>query len=270
MSSRIFINVGLLATIVIVAAILMFTEDKSKQDNTIYVSDIDANTINKIVLTNSADEKLEFEKINSDWKITQPKTISANPDRIKTLLGLLTLPSATKLSINEVKLEDIGLEPAKASLNFDNYKFKFGATDAIEQKRYVLFENHIYLIEDRLYPQLNSGLHFYIDNRLTQGKNIQSIDINGEIYLASENPALIQHWQAARAHNITRYTEKETNGSITVTLGNGNIIEYDIISDENNLRLTREERDIEYHLLSTHRKELLKLEKPDSNADETE
>lgn len=270
MSSRSLINLGLLVTILIVAAILIFTEDKTKQDNTIYVSDINHANIDRIKLINSANKSLHFERLDSAWLITHPLRISANPDRIKTLLGLLTLPSSTNLSADEVKLEDIGLEPAKASLTFNDYEFKFGGTDAIEQKRYVLFNNNVFLIEDRLYPQLNSGSYFFIDNRLAQGKNIQSIKINEKTYLAGENPALIQYWQAARAPNITRYTDKETNGSITLTLEDGNTIMYDIIDDNERLRLTRKERDIEYHLLSTYRKELLKLEEADSNSIETE
>ena len=269
MSPRLLINVGLLLTIIIVALILFFTEDKKQQNNTIYISDIGANTISTIYLRNSADEIIEFSNINNYWKINNPLDISANPDRIKALLGLLSLASATKLPINEVQLEKLELEPARAILKFNEHEFAFGGVDAIDEYRYVLFKNNVYLIEDRLYPQLNSGLHFFIDNRLAPDKNISSIIINEKEYLADKNPALIQSWSNARAMNITRYSGAETNGFITITDKGGTSLDYEIIADDERLRLARKEKGVEYHLLSTDRKELLKLDEKSSDITET-
>ena len=61
-------------------------------------------------------------------------------------------------------------------LTLNNYEFSFGTTNPIDQKRYILFGQEIYLTNDFLFPQLMVSFEFFLETKLLPDNiNITSI-----------------------------------------------------------------------------------------------
>ena len=77
---------------------------------------------------------------------------------------ILEIKFYKKYDINKVNLVQFDLKNPRVLLNLNNNKFYFGVTNPIDQKRYVLFDDNVYMIDDFIYPQLTTSPAFFIDN----------------------------------------------------------------------------------------------------------
>src|SRR5690606_1572391 len=74
------------------------------------------------------------------------------------ILNLLTSYATSHYPAGQLDLEEFGLLPPAAVVRFDLAEFDFGATDPLSGKRYVLHDSVLYLIEDFIYPILNTDI----------------------------------------------------------------------------------------------------------------
>lgn len=112
--------------------------------------------------------RLEFERKESGWQMTQPLNQAADNKRITALLSLLTLPSSHRYELSDIDATQLGLSPAQAAVEINQTRFEFGHTDAAGQKRYLKVGNAVYLIDDLIVPLINGSAATFTSPEATE------------------------------------------------------------------------------------------------------
>lgn len=217
------------------------TYDKTADSDMPQLSTLISNNIHIITISRPDIADIVLEKSASNWQITQPIKAIANTKRVELLLSFLNTPSYAQITIGDGKsLRQFELEPANLVLALDQHRVQFGGVEPISKHRYVLIDNVIHLITDRITPLLRANATSFIENKLIPKTNIitklvlpklnsdnslsaESITIeNNNGHWQSNWPtittdrlsALIQNWQYAYALQVLPLQE---NGPVTTT-----------------------------------------------------
>ena len=164
MNKRSKINVALLALIVLVAALLFLTTGKQVAEQQPSVSAIDRGSINSISVSRKDRKELRFIKDNT-WQMVSPRTAPANPTRINAILSVLQARSYTQFDAAGMDLDRFDLAHPAVTLKLNDHEFRFGGSNPLEGRRYLLFRQTIYMIDDGLYQQLQQPAQFFIQPR---------------------------------------------------------------------------------------------------------
>ena len=262
MRARIFFSLGLLFLVCIVFAVLMLPQE-TQDVETHTVSAIDAQTIKRIEVSRKRSKDLVFEKNNGHWTIVSPLLARANPDRIDSILGIVSSSSHTRINTGEEKLVTFGLEPAQITVNLNQYEFKFGHTDPIDERRYLYFDGLIHLIDDGLFHQLRQMPEFFVSTRLVPNEEtIAAMRIKGRLLEKRGNnwlltPALagvdsdklavlVDNWKQARARRILPYTEGNKAQRIRLSFSSGRETIYELVSQTPAFILGRSDLGLQY------------------------
>jgi len=269
---RLWINVGLLVFIVLLSAIVLMPEDKSEQDLPRLTAIEQNDIVNIDVLRKNLDDFV-FNKQGETWHMRSPLKFLANNARINAMLHILKSESHGQLNPDEVDLARFDLVDPIITLKLNDHVFQFGNTDAIDQRRYVLFDGKIHLVNDSLYAQLTTNAAFFADPKILP----LDIDINAiqfpenKIELIDElwqtqslidiNPdqlkRIVFNWNNTVAISVSKYAAPETELPIIVSSSSGITIRFIIISTEPHLILGRKDIGIQYHLGSDEADKLL-------------
>ena len=284
MDKRTWINIGLLASIFLLS-IYITVSDKQAPKELPHLSDIDAKTISHIEIVRKDLETLSFDKKGADWYMQSPLQFKANPARINAMLRLLNVESHGTLNPTEVDLARFELAEPKLILKLDDHEFQFGNTDAIDQRRYVMFDNKINMINDSLYQQLMTNAAFFADTRLLkEGTEVTAIEFPKNKIEKKDNtwqmqtlmdikPDQLQStalaWQDAVAISASRYEQPETESLVKVTTKDNQTITFVIVKTEPHLILGRKDLGIEYHMGSDDARRMLLHENnsPENNTE---
>lgn len=217
------------------------TYDNSAENEMPPLSTLISNNIHNITISRSDISDIVLEKSASGWQITQPIKAIANNKRVELLLSFLNTPSYGQITIDDGKLlSQFDLAPASLVLTLDQHRIQFGGVEPISKHRYVLIDNVIHLITDRITPLLRANATSFIENKLFPKANIitklmvpklntdnslsaESIIIeNNNGHWQSNSPtittarlsAFIQNWQHAYALQVLALQE---NGPVTTT-----------------------------------------------------
>jgi len=262
MSSRIALNLILLALVIGLSVFLLRTNHSSPAiELPDPVSTLNPDTINEIRLSRPGKPDMRLQKSDSGWTITEPIHIAANPYRISSLLELLQTVSISTVSADPAKL---GLLDNPVTLSFDKEVFRFGSTSPLDNSRYIEHQNIIYLIEDRLYPQLIQDAEFFADPHLVQSSfRLQRIRLH-ELELTFKNDHWVQtsgtplatdaradeignNWNQLVADRVS--TGTGLNAELTVTLQptNGEPVGLFVLSRDPELQIWRKDTGFIYH-----------------------
>lgn len=264
----------------IVVGLFWFSSHTSTTSDTdiTKLSDIETNVINSILITRLDKPEIKLTKQSSTWKIIQPIEAAGNKTRIKLILSLLSSPIHNQLSHpSDDVLKNLGLKPIKLSLQLNNDVFVFGDIEPIGKRRYVLYENTVYLIDDKVSPMLIANVASFIDNQLlpvnTQITKIQLPQLNNDNFDASSSvtfipegniwtstpqvypteklAATISNWQQASAMQVrpANKLDKDNKSATPVLLWLNNQaepIKFDVQMDERNLYLLNSDKQLRY------------------------
>ncbi len=271
MDKRLFINIGLLAFIALLLILILNSNEETKQEAE-KLSSIDQSEIVKIRVARKNLDNFIFDKNNEAWLMISPLKIRANNARINAMLRLLKAESHSQLKPTDVELEALGLDEPAVILRLNNHEFKFGNTDAIDQRRYVLFKETIHLTNDFLYNQLMTNAAFFATPQLlVEGAKIKSIEytdnkielIDGHWQLQTlmdispdQLKRIVFNWKNASALKVEPYNAPENESFITITTNN-QTIKFVIVSTEPHLILGRKDIGIQYSMASEETEKLL-------------
>ncbi|MDO7597270.1 MAG: DUF4340 domain-containing protein [Pseudomonadota bacterium] len=215
------------------------TFDYSAENEMPQLSSLNSNNIHYITISRPNIVDIVLAKSASGWQITQPIKAIANNKRVELLLSFLNTPSYAQITIGDGKsLSQYELEPANLVLTLDQHRVQFGGVEPISKHRYVLIDNVIHLITDRITPLLRANATSFIENKLFPKTNIitklivsksntdnslsaESIIIeNNNGHWQSNSPtittdrlsAFIQNWQHAYALQVLPLQE---NGRVS-------------------------------------------------------
>ena len=247
-------------------------EDKTEQGLP-RLTAIDKNDIVKIEVLRKNLDNFEFNKQGEVWHMNLPQQFLANSARINAMLRILNSEYHGQLNPAEVDLARFDLINPIITIKLNDHAFQFGNTDAIDQRRYVLFDETIYLTNDSLYAQLTTNAAFFADTKiLPLDFEISAIQFPENIIELHDDKWQLQNvmdispdqikqivfaWNNAAAISVNKYSEPDSASSIIISSENDKAIEFIIVSTEPHLILGRREMGIQYHLGSDETDKLL-------------
>ncbi len=271
MRSRLLLNLLLLCCVVALATFLILLPGEPPAIPIKRLTEIDPDSIHNIRVEQHDQEPVTFIKQEDHWLMTRPYQVPANNARVNTVLSILAAQSHAQLAVDE-DLFRFKLDPPQLVLRLDEHVIRFGDTDALDERRYVLSDNTVHLINDTLYPQLISAATVFINPRLLpDDAEVISLQLpdhtlqlnvgNWSIEPAEDVdvemlPDLIKAWQQASAITISSYEQNEHNGEIQIHLKDGKQILFQIITMPPRAILARPDLGIQYHLDSYTAKQL--------------
>lgn len=280
MNQRLWINIGLLIFIVALSLVLLNSEDETKQELP-RLSTIEPNDIVQIKILRKELDDLIFNKQDGIWRMNSPQQLRTSNSRINAMLRMLNVKSQGQLNPADIELKTIGLSESIVILKLNNHEIKFGTTDAIDQRRYILFNEEIHLVNDFLYHQLMTNAAFFASTKLlpekTEIKSIQFPENKIELIndqwqlerLMDISPDHLKrmafNWQHAAAISVSKYEAPEKEFFITLSINDGTSIKLVIVENESHLILGRKDLGIQYHMGSDQTEKLLLIEGVDIN-----
>jgi hypothetical protein len=246
------------------AIFLVTTDNDNSTDKDSPLTTTDPKNVEHIQIIRRDLDDITFKKQDNRWFMQHPYTITANPVRINTLLGVLQAHSYTQFDVAEVMLDRFMLDDPLVSIQIDEDLIEFGDTNPLERLRYVLFNNTVHLINDSLYQQLLAPATFFINPRLIPaGNNISEIHLPenhlslfdgswvlsppSEISMDKINQ-LASAWRDISAIMVRDYIQGDSNEKIKIKLQADNIFEFVVVSREPQLILARPDLNIQYHI----------------------
>ena len=247
-------------------------EDKTDQGLP-RLTTIEQNDIVKIEVLRKNLDNFEFNKQGETWHMLSPLKFLANNSRINAMLHLLKAESHGQLNPTEVDLARFDLIDPIITLKLNDHVFQFGSTDAIDTRRYILFDGKIHLVNDSLYALLTTNAAFFASPKILP----LDIDINAIEFLDNKIELIDDKWQLqnlmdispdqlkqivfawndATAISVSKYTADETELPIIVSSSSGITIRFIVVSAEPHLILGRKDIGIQYHLGSDEADKLL-------------
>ena len=272
MDSRTKLTLFLLCIVAVLATFLISTTTEKEDLAPQSISLIQTNSIKNILIERAGKDSIELSKRNNRWEITSPVRLNANPTRINMILQLPQANSFAQLKPDDINLSTLHLEKPETVLHLNDHTFSFGDTEALNDRRYILFNNVVHLIEDQLYHLLRQEPLFFANPKLLR-EDLALVEIIHPEYrlykedkwlltTAKQTPVegaeqLLDAWHKAMAVNIKAYSARESLGTILLNTNEGQTITFFIISREPALILARPDLGVEYHLDDYTQKQLL-------------
>jgi hypothetical protein len=284
MSSRTLLNLALLAAVIGLVLIVILGPKTEPEPPRTKVSGHSASAISRITIHRADRDDIVLTRHNDQWQLEAPFQASAAGYRADTLTRLVEAESQATYPAAEVDLSQMQLDPPLARLDLDTLSFAFGGTEPLSHQRYVLFEDKVFLLEDRYYHYLVAPPTDFVDTALLPGApNLKAIQLphlalqqeDGHWQLdperndvsADDITALVDQWRYARAVEVKRDeaqqdTTADTSESIKVVRADTQeIIRFLIRSKDPELVLVRPDLRLVYHLSKSAAERLLQLPK---------
>lgn len=256
------LNLILLAIVIALTAFIYFSEKKNTELERL--TNIVPDSISSIIITRKNNTVTLSKQDNNQWEITQPTLVPANDFRITSLLKLINAPVHNKYSMNEIELNNIGLEATDTGIQFDQQMIYFGVINPITNLRYIRMNDSIYTIEDVYFPLINSHYSTLVSlNLLPSNSQIEKLTLLNQTIEQDENnrwqssigtspdnvSKILDRWKNAQAFGVHKYMQRDNLGKIAVTLKSpNNIMRFVVTDKEPWLIIARPDIGLEYHL----------------------
>jgi len=279
MRPKLLANLILLAVLAVLAGVALFEPGK-EEPKTVYLTDIDPDTLERFELDNG--EKQVFEKQGEHWQLSAPFKAPANDIRIHQLLAIAKAESRARYPLKPGDLARFELDKPKAVLTLGQTRLVFGGLEPIDMLRYVQIGDTLHLVADDFSHHFAAKAADYVDKKLLpEDAQIQEIRLPGlsakrggkglwTMEPPGDTPAMAElanAWQSARAIAVQRHEQAVQGETIHIGLGAGQAVDYVILQREPDLLLLRPDWKLEYLVTADSGKRLLALQKPGAEND---
>jgi len=236
--------------------------------------------VRQIEVTRLQRPALTFTRREHGWLLAGEPPLPAGEFQIKALLGILEAQSYRHYPAATLDLQKLGLDPPQATIQLDGTTtLGIGATDPLDNLRYVLHGTTVYLVEDRYQHLINADRTNFIERRLLNEAAVitrlalpeltLSLGNDGQWESNPNEPAigseairnLITEWQQASALFIRPYEPGAGGPEITLDLAGGNKpVVFTLLSRTPELILGRPDLGIQYHFSKGMEKRLLEVD----------
>jgi len=204
-SSRLLLNLGLFLGIIVLALVAYSISQEPEKSSAF--SQLSISEITEIKIQHQS-KTITLEKDNKNWVITQPIKIEADEFRIQSILNILSSGTDKFYAVDRTDLKKYSLDPPAATLQLNNQVFLFGTTSAIEQKRYILTNNKLFLIDDTFLPLITSGYKNLMRRQLLPtDTKVSEVRINNHRIYKNENGSWISDQGNTSADDLKRYID---------------------------------------------------------------
>ena len=282
MSSRTLLNLALAASTLTLGLLVYFKPGLEPEHVPQPLTALtDSDTISHIRVERSTREPITFEQRDRQWYLlTADHALPASRFQLQALLRLpQAIPSAS-YPADTLQLEPLGLQPAQASVTLGATTFLIGTTEPLQNRRYVLLDDNVHLLEDRYQHLINADWSNFIGRQLLPaGRTISSLQLPElTVALSDDNkwqltPAstdisdtairqLLDNWNTATALFARRYDNDSTSaGTVVVEFSDtSSPVSFSVLSHTPELVLARPDWGIQYHLHTDMGEGLFSLE----------
>lgn len=281
MKSRLWLNLALLITIVILAAIVYFKPGAKNPPPPQWLTNLQAADIKTIKIEPANLPAAELSRTGKGWQMLAPLKIPADKFLVKTVLDNIHGNVSESFTAKSTALAQYGLDPPALRLWLNGTEFDFGGTEPIHNNRYVKTGDEIRLTGNLLFYRINHSPYWWASRRLLPddariiGLQLPdaTLTLKGAAWqLAPANPAissdaiqaLVDNWKNAQAISADKIGNGKSQGEVAIELaGDKTPLRFAILSDPNYLVLARPDLGLEYQLDSGQRVDLLEL-KPEN------
>jgi len=285
MSPRNLLNVVILLAVIFLAVIAFYPGTQPEPPPPmVQLLPLNKADIHSLNIHSHNKPVLRFAKEDQHWFMIEPLRIRASDHLVNTLLNIVQQPSATQLTVDKNNLAKYGLDSPRYGLEFNEYPLAIGETDPIHQRRYVMAQDAVYLIEDYFSHLLMEGEGALIDHALLPpGSQIDKLQLpnltvrkhqgqwqitdashlDAEHYSLDSLQTLIDEWRYGRALTVTLLDEpfEKTDASvIKIFLKNQpEPIEFYVGQSQLHTLFIRPDLKIRYHLTKDTLQRLTRL-----------
>jgi len=163
MSKRLLLNLLLVVVLSLLIGLAFLNPRETVKP--LAFSKLEFNTVDSIIIEHKQ-QRTAIKKSGEVWQITEPFLAEADEFRIQAMLNILAESNATHYDIAEADYEKFSLNPPLATLTLNQQRFLFGSTSAVNNQRYVLTNNKLFLISDTHFALISSGFKNIIRRQL--------------------------------------------------------------------------------------------------------
>ena len=228
-----------------------------------------------------------LKKTGDSWNMLSPYKLRAHDFRVERLIDLATSVVDKQYDSNILQLEKFGITETSTRIQFNDTVIRYGDINPVNQRRYVLVNQHLSLIDDQLYPLIRSQPSSFVDLALLDTEQtIQQIVLPElRIYkntqgswttqpvmriAADRLQEFVDDWQGLQAFGVHAYMSRQQLGEIELHLQDNSVIQLNISATSPWLILGRPELGIEYHLDKSFSQRLLKLQTEQTESKQAE
>ncbi|WP_145930792.1 DUF4340 domain-containing protein [Acidihalobacter prosperus] len=279
------LNLGMLVVVVLLAVTVWRVSRPKAPAGHILMPGLHAADIRHITLTRGDRPKLEFALEAGVWRIVAPLQARANRMLMQSLLALPETRSQRHYAAKGLDLAQYGLSPPRVTIDYgDTHTLALGTLNALNRLRYVLAGQQLYLIQDALADLPESAARRWISlDLLPPHARIRDLALPGlsiralspSSWTVTPHPPklrsdqvtqLLRNWTLASAYRITATPKAPAGGKpaqpVAITLDNGTLYRFEVISTQPELVLRRDKLGVDYHLPAAMAKALLSLAPP--------
>ncbi len=227
-------------------------------------------------------DPLTFSKHDGRWfLLADNRELPAADFQVRALLRLLETTATHHYPAGSLDLASLGLQPPQARVVMDGVDFRFGTTDALENRRYVQVGDSVYLIDDQYQHLLNADWPNFVSRQMLEGRGAitrlelpdmtltYSDDAHWRLDPAKEGvgadalQTLVENWQNATALLTRHYEDGAAGETVTVhTRGSDEPLVLRIVARTPDLILARPDWGIQYQLPGSEADSLFTLPPP--------
>lgn len=277
MKSRLWLNLALVVVIAVLAALVYFKPGIKKPAPPATLTHLRAADITSIRLSRAHTPTVELVRDGASWRMTAPLNIQADQYLVKSLLDDINESVKNSFPAKQADLGKYGLDPPPIRLWLNRTEFDFGATEPINDYRYVKTGDSIRLTPDLLYFRLIHSPMWWVSKRLVpKDAHIIGLQLphatltlkNDKWQLAPANPALsadaiqnlVTAWSMAQAISVDKLGPGKPEGEVAIELAHvTKPLRFAILKEPGFLVLARPNLGIQYELDSGQRDALLVL-----------
>ncbi|MCF1182347.1 DUF4340 domain-containing protein [Marichromatium gracile] len=194
---------------------------------------IEPTQIQRIGLERDGEPPLEFMRAGAGWELRAPFRAPADVERIERLLGVLATPVQQSFPVSGLELAPLGLSPPRVQLRVDARAFAFGATDPLQQHRYVAAGDLVHLIDDRAYHLLIAPLRDYVSTRPLPA---DFVPVQGTLEGIGLTPESLAALPALSAERVEHDPEPPRGTALSLRAEDGRMLRFRLSEDQRSWR----------------------------------
>ena len=278
MSSRNLINLALFCLAGLLILILVYRPGIAPEPASQALTALTGNGITRIQVTRTSRDPLLFTRHANNWVLAGNSELPASNFQIHSLLDILQARPARSYAADSLDLETLGLKPPQATLVLDETRLEIGLTDALDNMRYVLTGDTVFLVADKYQHLINADWSSFVERKLLPANSkltrLQLPDLELSLtaadawQLSPADPAisadtlaaLVSNWEQVTAYYVRRHDD--STGGEKIILEHSTAAEpvtFQIVAQTPELILARPDLGIQYHLQGTMVQTLLAL-----------
>jgi hypothetical protein len=273
------LNLALLVIAVALGVAVYFSQEKEEKGPPL--TPLTAETIDKVRIEHPDAPAIALEKSGAKWVMTEPVNAPVDSIEINGVLNLATLEVKSTLEATDLQPAELGLEPPRYTVTFNDQKIEVGNTEPLNYRRYLRAGGKIMLTDDPPSAALDADYSDLVSKQLLpEDAEIVGLKLPGLTLARSADgtgweltPAdpeagadrkqkLVDAWLRARAMWNAAQNDGPLKGEpVTVTLKDGTV-DFIIAERDPQLVLVRPDLKVRFTLSKALIEELLQLPPP--------